>query len=365
MGNLFFVFTPLQLFVAQQIIKQENLRKNILLYTHIGNHYDFYEIYDIMCIDDLWKEKIKFEGVEKIMELNLYNPKELWQAHKKYKQLNKIAKQHKVKTIYLGEILNQTCRMSAIYFSKRKYKVVFFEEGTSHYINRPYTLKNSCTEKIKYLILDNFCFQPLFGVKFAKWHCAPNRPYDDIPIDKRFSIIPYHNKPFDVRLNVQPLFSSKLEEYIDSNIQYENERRVMLMTDPMRELMPKEYLYLYFEAIKECVEGINPDTTLYIKFHPRELDESRERILQIVQDSGMKFRVLSKEINICVEYYLQKYHFDDIYFFNAATFFYNGYAFPKTNFIKLMPVVYKKCKEVGLTNLTYMENMLKLIEPLV
>ena len=44
--------------------------------------------------------------------------------------------------------------------------------------------------------------------------------------------------------------------------------------------------------------------------------------------------------------------------------FYNGYAFPKTEFVKLMPILYKKAKSVGVGNLTYMENMLKMIEPI-
>ena len=69
-------------------------------------------------------------------------------------------------------------------------------------------------------------------------------------------------------------------------------------------------------------------------------------------------------MNICVEYYLQLFHFEKIYFFNAATYFYNGYAFPKIEFVKLMPILYKKAKAVGIGNLTYMENMLKMIEPI-
>ena len=178
-------------------------------------------------------------------------------------------------------------------------------------------------------------------------------------------MIPFHNKTFDVRLNVEPMFSEKLKQYVESNIPNDHdERRVMIMTDPLRELMKAKDLYLYFDTIKECIDTLDKNVMLYLKFHPREIQSSRDRIIEIARKSGLKYKVLSEEVNICVEYFLQLYHFEKIYFFNAATYFYNGYAFPKTEFVKLMPILYKKAKSVGVGNLTYMENMLKMIEPI-
>jgi hypothetical protein len=81
-----------------------------------------------------------------------------------------------------------------------------------------------------------------------------------------------------------------------------------------------------------------------------------------VKESGVSYRVLSEEVNICVEYYLQLFHFDRIFFFNAATYFYNGLAFPKMEFVKLLPIVYRKCKNANVSDLAYMENMLVMIE---
>ena len=203
---------------------------------------------------------------------------------------------------------------------------------------------------------------PIFHIRFAKWRLNPNMPYKELPIHKRFSIIPLHNEEFDVTLMVKPVFSEKLKLFVSSNIkQEEGEHRVMLMTDPLRELMPKEYLFLYFDTIKEAIEKVKPEQFLYIKFHPREIESSREKILEIAKESGVRYKVLSEEVNICVEYYLQMFHFEKIFFFNAATYFYNGYAFPKMNFVKLMPIIYQKCKDAGIKDLTYMENMLKAI----
>ena len=360
MGNLFFVFTPLQLFVAQQIIRQEKLANTILLE---GFDSLFLPIYDLMRIDGIWSKQIPFEDIAELNGHRIRSIKDIKYAYSNYRKLKKILKENGVRTIYLGEILNQACRFTNIVFHHQGYQIVFFEEGTSHYVNRPYTPDNTLRHKMKVWLLDAFYFLPFYGVRFAEWNSSPNCSYDALPIDKRFSMIPYHHKPFDVRLYVEPMFTDKLKNYVLSNIkQEEGEHRVMLMTDPLRELMPKEYLYLYFDTIKKCIENIDESQFLYIKFHPREIQSSREKILEIVNHSRKKYKVLSEEVNICVEYYLQMFHFEKIFFFNAATYFYNGYAFPKMEFVKLMPVLYKKCQDAGLKHLTYMENMLNTIE---
>jgi len=359
-GNLFIVFTPLQLFVAQQIIRQESLENNVIIE---GWRNLFAKTYDMMRINELWAERIEWQDISLWDRGRIKGINDIWTTYKNFKRIKNICNRYKISTIYLGEVLNQACRFTAVLFSNLKYEIVFFEEGTSHYINRPYIKKNSLSHRLKIWIYDLLYYLPLYHVRFAEWRLNTNMPYDKLPIDKRFSIIPFHNKAFDTRLYVKPMFSSELMEYVKTNFSNGvNERRYMLMTDPLRELMKKEDLYLYFETIKECVDSIDRSIVLYIKFHPREIESSRKRILEIVHDSGIKFKVLSEEVNICVEYYLQLFSFEKIFFFNAATYFYNGYAFPKTEFVKLMPIVYKKAKEKGIEDLTYMENMLKMIE---
>lgn len=360
MGNLFIVFTPLQLFVAQQIIRQEKLEKCVLIEAWRSQ---FAKVYDMMRVDELWKDIIVIENIHCWEDAPLHSLTNIKEHISNYDKFGDILKEYKISHIYLGEILNPLCRFISVRYSHLGYKIVFFEEGTSHYIERPYTEDKSLKHKLKVMMYDFLFYLPVYHILYAKWRLGVNRPYNELPIDKRFSIIPYHNKSFDVRLGIKPLFSSKLEKYVEANITKDDERRVMLMTDPLRELMEQKDLYLYFETIKECINSVDSDAMLYIKFHPREIEISRKKILEIANESGKKFKVLSEEVNICVEYYLQKYRFEKIYFFNAATFFYNGYAFPKTEFVKLMPIVYAKAKKAGVNNLTYMENMLKMIVP--
>lgn len=362
MGNLFFVFTPLQLFVAQQIIRQEKLKNCVLVESILGDNYHFSEIFDIMCIDELWTKKLIFKDFAKWNGDKVRKIKDISYTYNNYKRIKRILKDNSIGTIYLGEILNQACRFTDVVFHHQGYKIVYFEEGTSHYVDRPFIKDRSFSHKAKIFLLDSFYFLPFYGVRFAEWNSNPNKSYRGLPIDKRYSIMPFHHEPYDVRLEIKPMFSERLRQYVCSNIKNEEgEHRVMLMTDPLRELMPKEYLYLYFETIKEAIEEVKSEQFLYIKFHPREIESSRKKILEIAKESGVRYKVLSEEVNICVEYYLQMFHFEKIFFFNAATYFYNGYAFPKMNFVKLMPIIYQKCKDAGIKDLTYMENMLKSI----
>lgn len=364
-GSLFFVFTPLQLFVAQQIVRQEKLENCILVESILGDNHHFSRVFDMMRMEELWTKKIEFKDFAKWNGDRVRKLSDIKYTYSNYQRIKKILEDNNIGTIYIGEILNQACRFTDIVFHNQGYKIVFFEEGTSHYVDRPYQEDNSLSHKLKMWMLDTFYFRPLYGVKFASWNSNPNCSYHDLPIDKRFSIIPFHHESFDVRLEIKPMFSDKLKEYVCSNIKAEEgEHRVMLMTDPLRELIPNEYLYLYFDTIREAIEKVSKEQFLYIKFHPRELKTSKEKILKIAEESGVKYKVLSDEVNICVEYYLQLFHFEKILFFNAATYFYNGYAFPRMNFVKLMPIIYKKCQEVGVKDLRYMENMLKMIDSL-
>lgn len=61
MGNLFIVFTPLQLFVSQQIIRQENLKNNVVIFGWYNTK--FKDVFEMMYIAELWKDKYIIENI--------------------------------------------------------------------------------------------------------------------------------------------------------------------------------------------------------------------------------------------------------------------------------------------------------------
>ena len=63
MANLFFIHTPFQLFVAQQLIHQESCVNNIMLYGYVGSNIQNLKAYDLMIIPELWQDRILMEDI--------------------------------------------------------------------------------------------------------------------------------------------------------------------------------------------------------------------------------------------------------------------------------------------------------------
>ena len=62
-GNIFFIQSPLQLLVAQQIINQEKLTVNVMIFGYIHQNRHFLDIYDLVRIDDMWTDCVYMEKI--------------------------------------------------------------------------------------------------------------------------------------------------------------------------------------------------------------------------------------------------------------------------------------------------------------
>ena len=346
MNNLFVVFTPFQFLIAQQIVAQEKLKDNVLLMSYVPGNSHFISIYEVMEIKDMWKKKIEFADFSSWEGNRLKRFKDFRKAYKNYKQINKIIEDNHINNIFLGEFQNTSLRFTAFLFSKKGCNINFFEEGSVHYSQRPY-IKETFLIKIKIFLLDLLYYLPFYHIRFAKWHYISYRPIKGLPINKRYSILPKYHEPFDVRLYPQPICSQSVLKILSSEIANKQERRILFMSDPLVELISNKYLYVYFDMVSECFESIDNDVTIYLKFHPRESLASQNIIKNIAKKTNKTFYVLSQDINIPVEYYLQTFSFESVYVLNASTYYYNGYLYPECVFIKLLPKLYER-----LTNIT-------------
>ena len=355
MANLFIVFTPFQLFVAQQIVNQEKLRDNILIEGYANL---FPNIFDMMMMEEYWNKIIQFPNIASWDGLRLSSLNDVKKAYKNYKRISGILKEYDVDTIYLGEHQNQAMRFTDVLFSHHGYKVVFFEEGSAHYVDKPYVPNNSFLHKLKILLRDFLYYLPIYHVRFAKWRYNVNMPCDELPIYKRYNILPLHNKPYDVDLKISDVMSDRLRKYMESEITENEGNRVLFLTDPMAELIHKENMHIYYDTVKSYLSEIPKETIVYVKYHPRDPQESREKTEEIINNIGVEYKILSKEINIPVEYYLQKYRFDKVFVFNASTYFYNGYIYPYCHFVKMLPMIYKKCVEQKVEDIVFLKGLL-------
>lgn len=357
MGNLFIVFMPFQLFVAQQIIKYKNLKNNILV---LGYNVPsmFSSIYDMICINELWDKKIDFYDIAIWTGGRTKSYKDVKNAYDNYKKLKYIINENNVGSIYVGEILNESNRFNIVLFSHQGYKVSVFEEGSSHYVERAIKKNNSLKMRIKVFLHDFLYYLPIYHVKFAKYRYNYGIDANELPIYRRYSIVPgYFNEPYDEVLPVIKLSSKKLDDYLNGSIENSTRDKLLFISQPRYDNPKLEQCC--FDVVKCFFSSITTDKIVYIKFHPREKEYARNRIKGIFAELGFNYKVLSEDINIPVEYYLQMYKFEKLVLFDSSTYFYNGYIYPKTQIVSLLPQLYVMCKEKNIGDIRLMENYMK------
>lgn len=121
-------------------------------------------------------------------------------------------------------------------------------------------------------------------------------------------------------------------------------------------------LNLYLQVVEGYFSTLDSTSILFIKFHPREQEEERKAVIRIAEKYHLAFHILSAQMNIPVEYYLQYMKFKEIVTFFSSTAMYNGYLFPEMKFTFLLRPFYDLCKICNEKNISQLENLLSLLD---
>jgi hypothetical protein len=364
MNNLFFVWTPFQLFVAQNIIIQEKLENNMLLLGFVENNKHFYDSYDLMIVDFLWSKIYKIDKLPSYATLGKKTLlKDILRLSKYEKKINQIIEQDKINTLYMGDINNLSCKFSTLNYSKRNINIVFFEEGISHYYSSQIATRGgSLFNKFISKAIDVFFFKPKYHFPFAKYAFYKSLSFKTMPIDARFSIVPVYHESYDRQLHISNTFSCELENYI--NVEHEKLKSISC---------GKETILFLSQPIDETNPNPNPNVTLsllnvirnffsdkffcnkliVLKFHPRDTDENKIQIRNLLKEINLETHILSNEYAIPVELYLIRLKFNRIVTIFSSTFMYAGYIFPKIPIDFLITDYIEECKKyhIDTTNL--------------
>lgn len=364
MANLFFIHTPLQLMIAQQIIMQEKLQDNVMLCGYVDDNIHFLGIYDLTIMDELWSNRVAFPQVARwgiISRRHLL--RDCRRTYRNFRLLGKIIEKHDVNTLYLGDMWNNSCQLAAMAFHRRGLKICFFEEGNGHYVMcSSYGKSGNFVNKVYAAFIDLLFYRPFIGVPYGYVHFWKGFTFSDLKMDIRYSVVPFYHESFDKLITVKPAISRKLEAYMRHEVSGLGiSAGILLMTSPLYEWQGKRYdkdENAYVRTIIEYVKSSAKGMPIHIKFHPRERDYIRERILGELAMANIDYVILGEKINIPVEYYLQYMHYDKIVYFFSSTSFYNGYLFPKVKFESILEDYYNNCKAVGSDSLKYIEPLL-------
>lgn len=362
MANLFFIHTPLQLLVAQQIIRQEKLQDNVMLYGYVDDNVHFLDIYDLTIIEEMWYAKVPFPQVA--CWAIIYRKHVLRDGKttfRNYKFIQKVINKYKIDTLYLGDMENISCLLAAMSFHRIGLNICFFEEGSGHYVmNYGYGEGGSFLDKIYAVCIDVLYYWPVFGVRFGLVIYWKGYTLKDIPMDVRYSLVPFYHENFDRLIQYQPLLSDKLKTYLAKQTeQVETTQCVLLLTSPFYINGVDDNPEPYVKTIVDFAKTLDAGICLHMKFHPRETMYVRESIIQNLTKEGICFLVLDVDMGIPVEYYLQYVHYDKIVMFYCSTYFYNGYLFPKMKFVSILRSYYNNCKAAASISEKYLEPLLK------
>lgn len=349
MANLFFVYTPFQLYVAQEIITQEHLQNNILLKGYVGNNSSFLEVFDYLKVEELWAHEYLLTNLGGWFSVDLRRPLISMKSIKRdYDTILKIIKVHQVKVIYYGDIDNTSARLSSRIFSEQGVKIRFYEEGASHYdlldvggvlSHRP------LIARFYQLFFDLFLYIPLFGQRLGYTAFVKASSIDELDIDARFSIIPKYHKCFDRQLRCTGVMGAKAVEYIKE----ECERlilndKILFLDQPIYEIVQGSQS-LYIQTIREYFSTLPQGIAVVVMYHPRETPEIKQMIESVFQDLSLDYIVISKDINLPAEFYLQQIEFKNVVNFYTSSALYNGYLFKEVPFKYLIMEFYEKCLE--------------------
>lgn len=361
MSNLFFIHTPLQLMIAQMIIKQEKLKDNIMLYGYVDNNSHFIDIYDLTIVDELWKARVPMLHVSRWA---LMSRKHLLRdgrtAYHNYKFIAKVILDYHVDSLFLGDMWNNSCQLTAMIFHQKGFKICFYEEGCGHYI-KPYDYgrEGNLVDKVFAFFIDLLYYRPLYGVSFGYIHYWKGLTFDGLPMDKRYSVVPFYHESFDKIISVAPLISDKLNVYIEKEVRDVNSNDdILLLTSPCYINGVDDNPQPYIETIIDYVKSLSPKKIIHIKFHPRETFDVKDIIKKEFENNKICYKVIGEQVNIPVEYYLQRLAYNKVVMFITSTAYYNGYLFPKTEFVSLLEDYYNRCKAIGSINAQYIAPLL-------
>lgn len=361
-NNLFLIHTPMQLFVAQQIIHQEGLDNNILLYGYVPGNKHFVDIYNLMIIPSMWKERIPRSidvGWALVDFTNFFSS--IRSVKKNFRVIESFMQNKDVGALYLGDISNRGHQLLAKIFYG-KIRIVFFEEGSSHYMKPlsipPQPILQRIRRAVHIALLDTFLFKPMCGFTYTKEFYYEFINRDKIPMDERYSIIPYYHKSYDKRLITQRVMSSDLEKYLLSEIgsfmDIKGQDLFLFLSSPIYEITSTNEIPLVVEVVNDFAKTIS-GSSLLIKFHPRETEIVKNMMLEKFTSNNVKFKVISSTINIPVEYYLQMVHFSKIFAFASSSLLYNGYLYKETPIVRLDKFFLEKCREKSISRLQNIE----------
>jgi hypothetical protein len=352
--NLFFVHTPFQVLVAQNLIIKKKLSNNIILLSNTGaNAKHFYDVFDKLLIKELW--------VEKYILGNLYNGvysfknpvKSYINLFKFSEKIKKLINKNSVEALYFGDINHPAYVFLAEYWQQKE--INFFEEGLSHY-NIPILKKKfdqSFIIKLKTFLTNYVVFRSLGVKNFSRYIQSTSDTRFGFEIKKKFNILPVEENKYDeiIKFDIYPseglksLFKNekfqKLRKDKRENVLYLSSSGSFLFSNPL-----EDGLTMILKIINKIQSNIN----FLIKFHPKDSDDKKVAILKYLKKEGISFIEILPELDLPVEFLFNQIKIDFIFGYGSSSQLYSEMLQPEVPNYNLFYTLNELYKDKNLEN---------------
>ena len=148
---------------------------------------------------------------------------------------------------------------------------------------------------------DCFYYLPIYHFRFATYCFLKDLPFSELPIDLRYSVVPYYHEDFDKQIRIERLFSNDLIQFLDSEVSNfsDIESSILFMSQNIYESLGN--LNLYLQVVEGYFSTLDSTSILFIKFHPREQEEERKAVIRIAEKYHLAFHILSAQMNTIYE----------------------------------------------------------------
>lgn len=243
--NAFFIHTPFQLFVAQNIIFEKKLEGNILFIGYNNNN-----IIDkllINALNDIWSDIITIGDVNQY-NMNIYT--NIVSYKKNIKKIFSVIEKNISNSynLYFGDCNCILYILLSYKFSINR-NIYFFEEGLGHYCKNIINIRG--IKKYIYniwgKIIDLYIYYPLIHRSFKRFFIR-DREIDLSNITKRYSLLDYYNTPKDelihINSNLLHIYQEKIKTDLNQINGTINGRYTILLA-----LQPKDFEDIFTKKI--------------------------------------------------------------------------------------------------------------------
>jgi hypothetical protein len=355
--NVFFVHTPLQLLIAQNIVIQERLENPLLLLAHNNERSKhFYKSYDILIVPELWKDVYEVGAISVFSHLCSRPVNTFLELRRLLTKVDDIIKRFASPNLFFGDINHFFYILVAEKYKSVASEVNFFEEGVSHYAYTIDKKKFAWTPVIllKKVFVDTLIFRPLGIPPLSKYFYSTKDCSFGFNIKKKYSVFQMKSNSYDWPLEFRIPESSKLKDLLHSQLQSLvgiGDKKLLLFLSTSSTFLfenPEQDEYDALDGFFKDYHG--QEVVVLLKFHPSDAPEKKDCLQRYFTSRKFIFKELLTDLPIPVEVFIGKIEIAALIGYNSSAMLYAQSINPELRVVSLLPYVCNAYKSNGIIN---------------